>query len=284
MKTYKLKIPIGKLFELLNIDNDLYDAFQSSNRKVKINTGTEFVNINAFVKKRGKVRKYILANNQTITCDEKHLVKQLDESYRFIKDVKYVMINKVAIDIIDKSTPSNKDVYDISIGHPHEYITSTGVVCHNTTAAKLIVNSINCDHLYINASDENGMEVIRTKVRGFASTMGFNDLKIIILDECLHEDTLIWTYRKGSIQLIPIKDIDDNNDLVKSFNFKTNTIEWRPFTKLDKGNMELYEIEFENNEKVICTASHKWYVYDASNQIIRVPTTDLHLYSEIISP
>ena len=52
-----------------------------------------------------------------------------------------------------------------------------------TSAAKLIVNSIKCDYLYINASDENGVDVIRDKIKGFASTMGFNPLKIIILDE-----------------------------------------------------------------------------------------------------
>jgi DNA polymerase III delta prime subunit len=52
-----------------------------------------------------------------------------------------------------------------------------------TTAAKLIVNSIKCDYMYINASDENGVDIIRDKIKGFASTMGFNPLKIIILDE-----------------------------------------------------------------------------------------------------
>ena len=53
-----------------------------------------------------------------------------------------------------------------------------------TTLAKLLVNNIECDHMYINASDENSVDTVRTKVRGFASTMGFKDYKIIILDEC----------------------------------------------------------------------------------------------------
>jgi DNA polymerase III delta prime subunit len=45
-----------------------------------------------------------------------------------------------------------------------------------TTLAKLIVNSIDCDHIVINASDENN-------VKGFASSMGFKKWKIVILDE-----------------------------------------------------------------------------------------------------
>ena len=52
-----------------------------------------------------------------------------------------------------------------------------------TTLAKLIVNSINCDHIIINASDENNVDTVRNKVKGFASTIGFKDLKVVILDE-----------------------------------------------------------------------------------------------------
>ena len=53
-----------------------------------------------------------------------------------------------------------------------------------TTLAKLLVNNIECDYMYINASDENNVDTVRTKVKNFASTVGFKDMKIIILDEC----------------------------------------------------------------------------------------------------
>ena len=53
-----------------------------------------------------------------------------------------------------------------------------------TTLAKLLVNNIDCDYLYINASDENSVDVVREKVKNFASTLGFKDMKVIILDEC----------------------------------------------------------------------------------------------------
>jgi replication factor C small subunit len=52
-----------------------------------------------------------------------------------------------------------------------------------TTLAKLIVKNIQCDYLYINASDENGIDIIRDKVKGFASTSTFKPLKVVILDE-----------------------------------------------------------------------------------------------------
>lgn len=52
-----------------------------------------------------------------------------------------------------------------------------------TTLAKLIVKNIKCDYLYINASDENGIDIIRDKVKQFASTSTFQPLKVVILDE-----------------------------------------------------------------------------------------------------
>ena len=52
-----------------------------------------------------------------------------------------------------------------------------------TTLAKIIVNTLDCDHLYINASDERGIETIRDKVASFASVASFKPLKVVILDE-----------------------------------------------------------------------------------------------------
>ena len=52
-----------------------------------------------------------------------------------------------------------------------------------TTLAKLIIKNLDCDHIYINASDERGIETIRDKVSSFASVASFKPLKVIILDE-----------------------------------------------------------------------------------------------------
>jgi len=52
-----------------------------------------------------------------------------------------------------------------------------------TTLAKLIVKSVDCDYMIINASSENNVETVRNKVTNFASSQGFKKWKIIILDE-----------------------------------------------------------------------------------------------------
>ncbi|NBP04263.1 MAG: AAA family ATPase, partial [Proteobacteria bacterium] len=44
---------------------------------------------------------------------------------------------------------------------------------------------LGCQYLYINASDENGIDTIRTKVSAFAQTKSIDGkVKVIILDEC----------------------------------------------------------------------------------------------------
>jgi len=55
-----------------------------------------------------------------------------------------------------------------------------------TSLAKIIVKDIlKCQYLYINASDENGIDTIRTKVLNFAQTKSlFGQIKVIVLDEC----------------------------------------------------------------------------------------------------
>ena len=52
-----------------------------------------------------------------------------------------------------------------------------------TTLAKIIINSVECDYLYINASDERNIDLVRDKLKAFASSIGFKPMKIVILDE-----------------------------------------------------------------------------------------------------
>ena len=52
-----------------------------------------------------------------------------------------------------------------------------------TTLAKIIANNVDADVMYINASDENNVDTVRTKIKNFASTVGFRTWKIVILDE-----------------------------------------------------------------------------------------------------
>ena len=97
----------------------------------------------------------------------------LVEKYRPIK-----LENYVGNESIKKSISSyleQNDIQNLIFYGP----AGTG----KTTLAKLIVKNLDCDHIYINASDERGIETIRDKVSGFASVASFKSIKVVILDE-----------------------------------------------------------------------------------------------------
>lgn len=57
--------------------------------------------------------------------------------------------------------------------------------CGKTTLARAIAEELQCDLLFINASEDSGIDVLRTTIREFASKMSFtSNGKIVILDEC----------------------------------------------------------------------------------------------------
>ena len=55
-----------------------------------------------------------------------------------------------------------------------------------STLAKILVNNIDCDFIYLNATENRGMDDIKEKVGSFASARSFKPLKIVILDESTH--------------------------------------------------------------------------------------------------
>lgn len=71
---------------------------------------------------------------------------------------------------------TNKDI-------PNLLLTSSKPGTGKTSIAKILVKSIPCDYLYINASEERGIEVLRNKIMDFAYYIGTEGLKICVLDE-----------------------------------------------------------------------------------------------------
>lgn len=97
---------------------------------------------------------------------EKYRPKTLDE----------VIIDQNSL-VILKSYIERKNI-------PHLLFSGTAGL-GKTTCAKILAREIASkdDRLYINASDETSIEVIRGKVKTFCATASFGDIKIVILDE-----------------------------------------------------------------------------------------------------
>ena len=89
-----------------------------------------------------------------------------------------------------------------------------------TTLAKLIVSSIECDFMMINASDENNVETVRNKVKNFASSMGFKKYKIIHFDKKMTPLKIDWNQILGATLLTKY-----NNSNKKIIYFNKNKFE-----------------------------------------------------------
>ena len=91
-----------------------------------------------------------------------------------------------------------------------------------TTIAKALCNEIGCDYLFINGSEESGIDVLRTKIRGYASTMSFDGgSKVVILDEA---DYLNPQSTQPALRGF-IEEFANNCRFILTCNFKNRIIE-----------------------------------------------------------
>lgn len=187
-KLIKVKIKIGDLFEKLNLNNDKYEKVQEISTKIYIKTPqNEIVPILGYVKKKVNLHKYTFDNNQTLICSDKHIV--LNENFDNIlisKATKIQTLNGEITKINDEDLGEG-NAYDISIKAPHLYFTANGIIHHNTTTAKALVNQFGHPYLYINASVDTGIDIIRNRITDFCTTRSLtgdnSKLKVVILDE-----------------------------------------------------------------------------------------------------
>jgi replication factor C small subunit len=84
--------------------------------------------------------------------------------------------------VLDPKTRGMLDKFIKENSIPHLLLIGR-VGCGKTTIAKILVNTLDCDYLLLNASDERGIDVIREKVKRFAMTSSFKKWKIVFMDE-----------------------------------------------------------------------------------------------------
>lgn len=90
-----------------------------------------------------------------------------------------------------------------------------------TTVAKAMCDEIGINHLYINASENRGIDMLRTTIRGYASTVSLTGgKKVIILDEADYMTPDAQAAMRGAIE-----EFAKNCTFIFTCNFKSKLID-----------------------------------------------------------
>lgn len=109
-----------------------------------------------------------------------------------------------------------------------------------TTVAKALCNEIGAEYIMINGSEESGIDTLRTKIKGFASTVSLTDSKkVVILDEA---DYLNPNSTQPALRGF-IEEFSNNCRFIFTCNFKNKIIQ--PL----HSRCAVVEFKIDNSEK-----------------------------------
>lgn len=133
-----------------------------------------------------------------------------------------------------------------------------------TSLCYAIANETNSEILYINASLERSIDVIRNQVMSFSSTVSLTDSrKIVLMDECLSEDTSV---RIGTVDnWIPIQlrslELGTKYPVV-SFNLETGELEDDIGEIISDREDDLFEVTLSDGTVVTSNSKHPFICVD----------------------
>ena len=138
----------------------------------------------------------------------------------------YLYVEKYRPQTIDECVlPQNlKDTFNeyVKTGDIPNFLFTGGAGVGKTTVAKALCNEIGAEYLFINASEESGIDTLRTKIRSFASTVSLTgDKKVVILDEA---DYLNPNSTQPALRGF-IEEFSNNCRFILTCNFKNRIIQ-----------------------------------------------------------
>ena len=141
-------------------------------------------------------------------------------------DEQFIWVEKYRHSTIDECVlpESLKDTFKefIASGQLPNFLFCGSAGCGKTTVAKALCNEVGAEYLFINGSEESGIDVIRTKIKNFASSVSLTDSKkIVILDEA---DYLNPNSTQPALRAF-IEEFSGNCRFIFTCNFKNRIIE-----------------------------------------------------------
>lgn len=110
----------------------------------------------------------------------------------------------------------------VDSGEMHNMLLTGTAGLGKTTVARALCNQLGLDHIVINASEESGIDVLRSKIKQFASSVSLNGgTKVVILDEA---DYLNAQSTQPALRGF-IEEFSSNCRFILTCNFKNRIIE-----------------------------------------------------------
>ena len=136
----------------------------------------------------------------------------------------------------------------VSTGEVHNMLLSGTAGLGKTTVAKALCHELDLDCMLINSSEESGIDVLRSKIKQFASTVSLNQgkYKVVILDEA---DYLNAQSTQPALRGF-IEEFSANCRFILTCNFKNRIIE--PL------HSRCSVIEFNTNKKTLAELAMKF--------------------------
>jgi len=131
-----------------------------------------------------------------------------------------------------------------------------------SATANAILKDTGCEALWVNASMEKGIDILRSKIMKFASQSSFDDkIKIVVLDECLEENEEV---RIGTVDdWTPVKLNELERGIIYncvSFNMETGEFENDTCEIISDKIDEIFEVTLTNGDVVKVTGNHPFIV------------------------
>jgi len=173
----------------------------------------------------------------------------------------YLWVEKYRPQTIDECIlpQSMKDTFRefINSGELPNFLFAGTAGVGKTTVAKALCNEVGAEYLFINGSEESGIDVLRSKIKNFASSVSLTDAKkVVILDEA---DYLNPNSTQPALRGF-IEEFSNNCRFIFTCNFKNRIIE--PL----HSRCAVVEFKIENKDKPKIAAAFYRRVLDILSQ------------------
>lgn len=153
-----------------------------------------------------------------------------------------------------------------------------------SSTARALIKSLDADAMFINASFEKGIDILRNKIFNFASQESFDDrTKIVVLDECLEENEEVILIENGKEKCVKLKDLEKGKIYeCLSFNLKTGEFEIDTCEIISDKIDTVYEVELEDGRKIQVTSNHPFIIEENGEYIEKSIDDGLSKYDDLV--